>query len=172
MTRDRARDTLESTSCTGQIGPVSDALVETTSSRGGLGLGFDGLRGLPAIPGNAGTCPRDCRNVSRDCRVYQLSRATHARALARGPAGSTSRPCDLGPHPRARGVYQQSWENQTSAGGPTVSRSCPGRLASSWCVRSLGVDQLYRVTRAWVCGPSASTSCTRQLGSMSPSPQV
>ena len=79
----------------------------------------EGPQCLPAVPGDSGSCPRAHR-------FYQLSRATLLGPLRKVPQGQPAVSCDLGPSLRARGVNQQSRGNRACAGGPAVSRSCPG----------------------------------------------
>ena len=109
-----------------------------------------------------GQCPRArvvdqlswaTRSLDQGPHFEQLSRATRARA--RGPVGSTSCPGRLGP---------------VSEGHQDLP-DVPSDLRSGPFTRCRGVDQLSRVTWAWVLGPVLSTSCPERLGRVNEGPR-
>ena len=136
----------------------------STSSPGSLGPMPEVLRAQPDVPGDLGPC-------SSACGVEQLSRATRARV--RWPAQSTKsheRHVLGSVDSRGRQVLPV---DSGSGRGLTGSTSSPGRLGPMpevlWaqpdvpgdlgpCSSACGNDQLCRATRAWVRGPTGSTS--------------
>ncbi|XP_020946894.1 collagen alpha-2(I) chain-like [Sus scrofa] len=151
----------------GHLGPMPKALQ---SQRDIPVRGFDQLsratgdRGQPAAWEVSGPGVR--------ARVVdQQSRATHTYVLEF--VGSTSCPGRLGPGPKSPwgrlAVPGDSDPGPRSCGVDRLSRgtqdrgdALPGdsRLGPS----ARGVDQCFRVTRAIVRGPKASTSCPMRLG--------
>ena len=119
----------------------------STSCPRRLGPGSDGPRGRPAVTGDSGP-------GLRDCGVDQLSCATRARV--RGPAVLTNS--------YGRFIFwplcgvRQSWPSVPHCLGPGP--------------RARGVDQLPRVTWAWVRGAAVSTRFPRRLARGSVGPGV
>ena len=123
----------------------------------------EGHQGPPVVPGDLGPGPKHRR-------VDQLSRAI--RALAQGPAVSTSHPGQLrsgsegprgrpdvpgdsAPGPRALDVNQMFRALGPGSEGPWGRPTVPRN--SGPCPKARVFEQLSRVTRAWVRWPACST---------------
>ena len=162
-TRTGVRGPAVSTSTPGRLALWSMARI-VDKLPGSLGPMPEVLRAQPDVPGDLGPC-------SSACGVEQLSRATRARV--RWPAQSTKsheRHVLGSVDSRGRQVLPV---DSGSGRGLTGSTSSPGRLGPmpevlraqpdvpgdlGPCSSACGNDQLCRATRAWVRGPTGSTS--------------
>ena len=148
----------------------------STSSPGSPVPGSDGPRVQPPLLGILGQCPR-----AHD--VDQLSRATSA--VVRGPEWSIRYPRLLGPGsegpgddsllgssdtcPSVRSVDHLLRTTWALVRGHVVSPAAPGD--SGPCLRSCGVAEHSRETRARGRGPALSTTSPRGLAHGSDIPQ-
>ena len=162
-----------------QVSWATQALVGRTAvvtrCPRGLGPVPEGPQSGPDVPGNTGLYPSPHG-------VDQLSRVTGA--LVRRTAVSTRFPWRLGHVPSALGVDSSPWQSRPRSEGPRGRLDVPGD--SGRCPRARGVDQLSRVTRVRVRGPTVyqlsqstracarcpagSTSCPGRLGPMPEGP--
>ena len=184
-TRACVQGTMGSTRCPGRLSLESDGPWGPPYVPGDIGpcpraRGFDQVSlathawvelatGLTSIPGGlalVSECPRCRPDVFCNsgpwpgaCGVYQISQATQARA--RVPAVSTNSPKQL--------EFGSKGPRSTCCPGhlgpmPDVPLCLPGVPGNSGSSRrDHGVDQLSRVTRAWVRGPMCSTSPSGQI---------
>ena len=161
VTRARAQRPAGSTCCPGRIGPRSAC-----------------PRGRPAVPGHTCLGPKalgvDLLSLETPARLRKPAGSTSSsEGLGPGSEGLSGRlavPWDSGSCPRARGADQHSLDHRGLVRRPSGMSSCPGPLRPG--SKALGVDKLFRATRARVRRPEVSTSVSGRLALVSEGPRV